>query len=333
MNLIKIIDALAKADPEVYARLDSRRRVFRHLSGWGKAASAAALPAVVGTLFNKAYGQGSTTRLLPGVADVLNLALQLEYLEYHFYNQALAASNLLNAADRPAIEAIRNDESGHVKTLRAALGTQAFSASDPTVAAFDFTAGGRFADVFTNAATFYAVAQSFEDTGVRAYKGAAPLTNVMANKTVLTAALNIHSVEARHASHIRSMRRAGSPLTQSTPSMGVPASPYDSAPKSWVSGTDNGGAAAPATSGIYGAGNDSGAATYGASAQTGSAAGVTFPAESNTTQGGVPLSTSTSTTFSGFPAAAFSEAFDEGLDVGTVTAIAKLFVRSGFSVF
>jgi len=168
---------------------------------------------------------------------------------------------------------------------------------------------------------------------VRAYKGAAPLTNVMANKTVLTAALNIHSVEARHASHIRSMRRAGSPLTQSAPSMGVPASPYDSAPKSWVSGTDNGGAAAPTTAGIYGAGNDTGAATYGASAQTGSTAGVTFPAESNTTQGGVALSTSTSTTFSGFPAAAFSEAFDEGLDVGTVTAIAKLFVRSGYTVF
>ena len=51
-----------------------------------------------------------------------------------------------------------------------------------------------------------AVAQTFEDTGVRAYKGQAP--NLMSNNDVLTAALNIHSVEARHASHIRYMRRA-----------------------------------------------------------------------------------------------------------------------------
>ncbi|MGN8035508.1 ferritin-like domain-containing protein [Chitinophaga sp. 22321] len=32
--------------------------------------------------------------------------------------------------------------------------------------------------------------------------------NVQSNATMLTAALAIHSVEARHASHIRSMRRA-----------------------------------------------------------------------------------------------------------------------------
>jgi Ferritin-like domain len=50
-----------------------------------------------------------------------------------------------------------------------------------------------------------AMAQTFEDTGVRAYKGQAP--NLQSNRTVLTAALNIHSVEARHASHIRQMRR------------------------------------------------------------------------------------------------------------------------------
>ncbi len=50
------------------------------------------------------------------------------------------------------------------------------------------------------------MAQTFEDTGVRAYKGQAPA--LQGNRTVLTAALAIHSVEARHASHIRQMRRA-----------------------------------------------------------------------------------------------------------------------------
>ena len=71
---------------------------------------------------------------------------------------------------------------------------------------FDFTAGGTFGDVFTNYNTFLAVAQTFEDTGVRAYKGQAGA--LISNNDVLTAALNIHSVEARHASHIRQMRKA-----------------------------------------------------------------------------------------------------------------------------
>ncbi|RYY96692.1 MAG: ferritin-like domain-containing protein, partial [Chitinophagaceae bacterium] len=77
---------------------------------------------------------------------------------------------------------------------------------------FDFTAGsgnqmGPLGNLtFTNYGVFLAVAQAFEDTGVRAYKGQAPA--LMSNKDVLTAALRIHSVEARHASHLRQMRRA-----------------------------------------------------------------------------------------------------------------------------
>jgi hypothetical protein len=51
-----------------------------------------------------------------------------------------------------------------------------------------------------------AVAQTFEDTGVRAYKGQAD--KLMSNNDVLTAALQIHSVEARHAAKLRQMRRA-----------------------------------------------------------------------------------------------------------------------------
>ena len=43
-------------------------------------------------------------------------------------------------------------------------------------------------------------------TGVRAYKERAGI--LLGNRVVLTAALQIHSVEARHASHIRQMRRA-----------------------------------------------------------------------------------------------------------------------------
>ena len=74
---------------------------------------------------------------------------------------------------------------------------------------FDFTAGngsyaGPYADVFSNFATFAAVAQAFEDTGVRAYKGQAPALKPY--KAFLTAALTIHSVEGRHASEVRRLR-------------------------------------------------------------------------------------------------------------------------------
>ena len=63
-----------------------------------------------------------------------------------------------------------------------------------------------FSGYLASYAVQLAMAQTFEDTGVRAYKGQAPA--LQGNRTVLTAALEIHSVEARHASHIRQMRRA-----------------------------------------------------------------------------------------------------------------------------
>ncbi len=330
MNFFEILSEIEKVDPEVYGRLDSRRSIFKHMGGLGQKLSAAALPLAVGAIFNKAYAQTPAGLM---VNDVLNFALKLEYLESYFYQQRTALVGL-SAVNASALTLIATDEANHVKFLTGVLGTNAIA--NPTAAAFDFTGGkgsnaGPFADYRTNPATYLALAQSFEDTGVRAYKGAAPLSAIMANQTVLTAALNIHSVEARHASHIRSMRRAG--VASTAPSQGVPASPYNAAPKSWISGTDNGGASPTYTSPIYGAGNNTGAATYGPNNAIGTTAGVTFPAEDNVTQGGLPLSTSTSTNFTGFPTSAFSEAFDEGLDVSTVSAIAKTFVVTGNTLF
>jgi hypothetical protein len=97
---------------------------------------------------------------------------------------------------------IGKHETAHVNALKATIATlNGTAVAKPT---FDFTAGGAFADVFTNPMTFMAVAQAFEDTGVRAYKGQAG--NLISNNAVLTAALQIHSVEARHASEVRRLR-------------------------------------------------------------------------------------------------------------------------------
>ncbi|MBC8088379.1 MAG: ferritin-like domain-containing protein, partial [Phycisphaerae bacterium] len=73
--------------------------------------------------------------------------------------------------------------------------------------AFDFTAKGNLAGFtfgVTQYQTFLALAQAFEDTGVRAYKGQAG--RLINDKAVLNAALAIHSVEARHASQVRRIR-------------------------------------------------------------------------------------------------------------------------------
>jgi hypothetical protein len=326
MNFFQIISEIEKVDPEVYDRLDSRRSVFKHMSGLGQKLTAAAIPLAVGAIFNKAYGQ---TPAGLAATDVLNFALKLEYLEMFFYQQRTAVTGL-SATTTAALALIATDETNHVSFLRGVItALSGTPITAPTLATFDFTAKGTFNP--TDPTTYLALAQALEDTGVRAYKGAAPLTNVMANKTVLTAALNIHSVEARHASHIRAIRRAAANGSAASVMQGVPVAPYSTAPKSWVSGTDSATAftGRASAANVYGAGVDTGAATYGPGTNNGTMAGVLFAAENNITQGGVALSGTTITAGATFPSAAFSEAFDEGLDVGTVASIANNFSVSG----
>lgn len=145
-----------------------------------------------------ALGRGLST------GSALMAALTLEYLEDEFYRTGLASpvAAAFTEPERMSVEQISKHETAHVAFLRAVIGN--LQGTPVTKPAFDFTANGAFPDVFSSKATFLALAQAFEDTGVRAYKGQAG--NVMANDTVLTAALQIHSVEARHASQIRRLR-------------------------------------------------------------------------------------------------------------------------------
>lgn len=203
MNLLNVISEIEKVDPEVYDRLDDRRSAVKSLAGAGGKLALAAVPLALGSLLSKAYGQSGSTQIV----DVLNFALTLEYLEAEFYNRGLAASGLIPGNDRPAFQVISDHENEHVQFLTTAITSLGKKPVDkPT---FDFSAGngsgnGPFADVFSNYDLFLAVSQTFEDTGVRAYKGQA--ANLISNNGVLRAALQIHSVEARHAAHVREIR-------------------------------------------------------------------------------------------------------------------------------
>jgi len=98
---------------------------------------------------------------------------------------------------------IAKHENDHVTFLKSAItGIGGTPNASPT---FDFTAGGSFTP-FTNYQQFLALSQAFEDTGVRAYKGQAAY--LQSNTAYLQAALQIHSVEARHACEVRRLRTA-----------------------------------------------------------------------------------------------------------------------------
>ncbi len=203
MNLQNIISEIEKADPEVYDRLDTRRSTMKKFANLSGKFAVASIPFALGSMFKTAYGQTNST-----VNDVLNFALTLEYLEAEFYNNIVGSPGYMtaSAAAQGALSKIKDDENKHVAFLKSVLGAAAVA--KPT---FDFTAGngsgtGPFAGYLAAYAVQLAMAQTFEDTGVRAYKGQAPA--LQGNRTVLTAALEIHSVEARHAAHIREMRRA-----------------------------------------------------------------------------------------------------------------------------
>ena len=234
MNLLKILDQLSD-DKLFEADGITRKAGFSQLANFGKKAAIAAVPLGLSSFMSnsakaevkKSEATFAAAAAQDAVTDALNLALTLEYLEDEFYRTGIAATGLILPTDLTVIKQISKHETAHVKFLKAALGGAAIA--KPT---FDFTGGkgkggGPFQDVFLNYATFLALAQAFEDTGVRAYKGQAG--NVASNKAVLQVALQIHSVEARHASQVRRMRGL----------------------KGWIVGNDGGGPAPQYTSASY----------------------------------------------------------------------------------
>ncbi len=200
MNLNQIITEIEKTDPEVYERLDSRREAMRKFTSVAGKVALTCVPLLLGGMFKKAY---AGDKKVSSVLDVLNFALKLEYLESSFYKKGYNTKNLIPDGDeKETFYIIGYHELQHVNFLTYAI--ESSGGTPVPEPKFDFTAGGTFPTVFSDYNTFLAVAQAFEDTGVRAYKGQA--TNLMGSGSVLTDAIRIHSVEARHAAKIRELR-------------------------------------------------------------------------------------------------------------------------------
>jgi rubrerythrin len=205
MNLLKLIESFdtdqrTAEEKEIYF---SRKDAFKKLGSFAKKATFASLPVGLLTAMPKVAFAGTQAH------DVLNFALTLEHLEYRFYQTAIERGVIppIGGADDLAIfKAIRDDEKAHVDLLKAVI--ESLGEEPVEEPEFDFTAGGIFPDPFItgteNYQVFLALSQGFEDTGVRAYKGQA--ANIYGNYDLLAAALRIHSVEARHAAQVRTMR-------------------------------------------------------------------------------------------------------------------------------
>lgn len=202
MSFIKILDKMSNETS--FDAKASRRDVFKQFKSFGKGAAMASIPfglAGVSKSTKAANAAFTATAMQASPTDVLNFALTLEYLEKEFYQIGLDTDGLITGEARDVFGLISKHEDDHVAFLLAALGDDAVE--KPT---FDFTGapGGLALDTFENYDTFLALSQGFEDTGVRAYKGQA---GALANdNALLEYALQIHSVEARHASKVRRMR-------------------------------------------------------------------------------------------------------------------------------
>jgi hypothetical protein len=188
----------------------------RFLSSLGAVGAAAGVAAVTGSLAGCSDdGPITLPATTPSVLDVLNFALNLEYLEASFYLYVTTGSGL-PAADmgtspgtvtggaqiafvNPVVASLATqlatDEREHVEFLRSTITT--VGGTPVSMPSLNLAALG----APTNDATFVALARQLETVGVSAYIGGAPY--LTSSTAALTYAAQILDTEAQHEGFMR----------------------------------------------------------------------------------------------------------------------------------
>ncbi len=203
---------LETMEPVTTGSLDRRKFVKRI----GIASAGLAAATMLGGKLARAQSDNSDVQTAAYTdADILNFALNLEYLEAEFYLMATWGTTLQKLGVLTASEvsgpttggkmvnfsgnnfsyvasALRTDEVTHVKYLRSALGSAAVKKPAINLSALGYG--------FSSVNDFLKLARQFEDVGVSAYLGAAPLIQ---SKTYLAAAGAILATEAQHSGCVR----------------------------------------------------------------------------------------------------------------------------------
>lgn len=171
----------------------------------------------------------------PSASDVVQFALNLEYLEAEFYSIAVSGQTLqqkgvpINGTGTPGLtttmfgkvtfgnnlvltggsaEDIMDDEIAHVNTLRAALTANGITPIAKPAINLDALASAGAS--LQNQQTFLVLARAFEDIGVSAYNGG---VSFLAGSPYLMAAARILAVEGEHTGNIRlQVARLGIPI-------------------------------------------------------------------------------------------------------------------------
>ena len=204
MNFNKIIEELETGSGAEFEKKSQRRDL---LKGWGTKLAIAAVPFAAGSLFtNKAYGQSKET-----IVNVLNYLLKVEYISDKLYTEAMKVEDLLPAEFKSQFEQIAANTKSHVGILQqliTELGGTVITYADDKI---DLNGGrglggGPFSGALTNTEDFLILMQVLTDGGERIYKG--QVTEVLSDKYVVSALMNIHSVKARQAAFARYLRKS-----------------------------------------------------------------------------------------------------------------------------
>ena len=206
--------------PSLETELLSAERPSSTLNRRGFLASLGAVGALAGTAALAGCSDGGelqATVTTPSVLDVLNFALNLEYLEASFYSYVATGNglssdlmgsgagavsggakvNFTNPTVASAAAQLANDETLHVSFLRSTI--TSIGGTPVSMPALNLAAMGSV----TSDATFLTAARQLETVGVSAYAGGAQY--LTSNTTALLYAAQILDTESQHESFLRQL--------------------------------------------------------------------------------------------------------------------------------